>query len=106
MDLSVAQNCSHRSGGGSASAASNSVSQIGQLMRAQENSDFLDAHANSAANALIYVGVVLVIYVLAIGFIAIRYVLTRASRAQSPPPYYCYSGARRSTVSAILSLRS
>lgn len=52
--------------------------------------EILNSHANSGLNALIYVGIVLLVYVLAVCFIGFRYFLTRSQRKLLFTPYYFY----------------
>lgn len=59
---------------------------IQQLLRSSgSHQEILESHANSATNALIYISVVLLMYILAMAFIVIRYVLMKSSHS---PPYY------------------
>lgn len=50
--------------------------------------DILQSHANSGATALMYVGIVLVIYFLAVCFIGFRHLLTKSQRKLIFTPYY------------------
>ena len=72
----------------------------------------LDSHANSGVNALIYIGVVLLLYIIFMSFIVVRYVLMKSyCKTQNPStPYYFGGGGGRqfrNVVSiAFLELRS
>ncbi|XP_054156824.1 uncharacterized protein LOC128955204 [Oppia nitens] len=58
----------------------------------------LDSHANSGVNALIYVGVVLLLYVIFMSFIMIRYVMMKSrckSNNMANTPYYFGGGTGR-----------
>ena len=56
----------------------------------------LESHANSGVNALIYIGVVLLLYIIFMTFIVMRYVLMKShSKGQNPTTPYYFSGNRQ-----------
>lgn len=89
-------NCSE-----STSSTNTKVVQFGQkLFHRNGHELILESHDESARNAFIYIGLILVVYIMAVIAIAVRYLLMRSNRDSMPcsPPYQ-YSTARRSTVS-------
>ncbi|CAG2117701.1 unnamed protein product [Medioppia subpectinata] len=56
----------------------------------------LESHANSGVNALIYIGVVLLLYIIFMTFIVMRYVLMKShsKQQQTTTPYYFGGGAQ------------
>ena len=63
--------------------------------------DILEEHANSATNALMYIGIVLLIYVVACCVIGFRYFLTRSHRKLLFTPYYFSKSKVIMTVNVI-----
>lgn len=72
------------------------------FIQVNETQKLLDIHANSATNAITYIGTVLLIYVVALCVIGFRYFLSRSQRKLLFTPYY-FSRTRK--VFAISSQR-
>ena len=61
----------------------------------------LESHANSGVNALIYIGVVLLLYIIFMTFIVMRYVLMKSQSKQQTAPYYFGGGSHARTIVCI-----
>ncbi|KAI1302339.1 Prolactin regulatory element-binding protein [Halotydeus destructor] len=89
MDIFLAEpssgprvNCSYAANGTSSGL-------LGQVSGAKSvPANILKDHENSATNAILYIGIVLAVYVLAVCFIGFRYFLTKSQRKLLFTPYY------------------
>jgi hypothetical protein len=89
------------SSGNDQSLINSNINRFGQqsLEGSPSHQSILDSHANSATNAIIYVGIVLLMYIFGMAFIVMRYMLMKShSKSQHTSPPYYFGGAARNQV--------
>jgi hypothetical protein len=96
------KNCSSQT-----SSTNTKLVQYGQkLFHGNGHKLILESHDESTRNAFIYIGLILIIYIMAVIAIGIRYLFVRSNRNSSPftPPNQS-SNTRRNTVSLFVFLK-